>query len=297
MCVGGGGGRAWRQSTLHATLPSCTTPPLQVAAAAAARRGVSAVVSGALSLLTYRGYFADPVRAAVSTGVLPGIFAAVEARVGRAAAAASSVDALLGGALSAGAAVFAARVAADEEARRPYLIKVYVKLPPALAAGLAPGEAVVGGGAVPTIAEAEVEDDEEEDEDEGDGGGGGAVSPRKARRLAAAGGSAVVVVGPVAVTRRDTVAAVEQRVFEWIETAAAAAGETQQGGGAGSSSSMARVLELSLGRPLHLYLRGARLPESSRLLDWPLDQLADLELRPDPDAAATLATGLVSARV
>lgn len=239
-------------------------------------------MSGALSLLTYRGYFADPVRRAVKEGVLPGLFSAVQARADRTDAAAAAVDAVLGGALAAGAATFAARLAADEEARRPYLIKVYVKLPPALAQGLAPSEAVVGGGAVPTIAEAEVEDDEDDDADDGDAGDDGAegVSPRKARRLAAAAaGSVVVVIGPVSVTRRDAVAAVEQRIFEWIEVAAAAEPPGSSGGGR-----MARVLDLSHGRPLHLFLRGARLPPDRRLLDWPLEQLADLELRPDGSA-------------
>lgn len=269
--------------------------PAQVAAAAAARRCVASVVSGALSLLQYRGHFADPVRAEVLSGVMPGLLAAVGARATRAADAAGAVDSVLGAALAAGAAAVAARLAEEEEARRPYLIKVFVKLPAALSQGLAPGEAVVGGGAVPTITEAEVEDDEEEEEEEGEAGE--AASPRKARRLAAAAsGAVVVVVGPVAVTRRDPVQAVEERIYEWIQAAAARA-EAEGGGGPGGAQGqgMLRVLALALGRPLHLYLRGARLPPQRLLLDWPLQQLADLELRPHTEAAASAAAAAPAA--
>ena len=252
---------------------------MQVAALTAARQSVAGAISAAFSLLNYRGHFADPTRTAVSQGVLPGLLAAVSARVARADAAASAVDSALAGALTAGAAAYGARLAAEADMAREYPITAFVRLPAALSKGLVPGEAVVGGGAVPTITEAEVESDEDDDDEEDEDG----VSPRKARRLAAAG-AVVLPVGPVIATKRDSVEAVEERLFEWISSAAAATGSPTADG-------MTRVLELGLGRPLRLHMRGTRLPGSASLLaGWALEQLRDLELRPDPEAATGVDT-------
>jgi hypothetical protein len=84
------------------------------------------------------------------------------------------------------------------------------------------------------------------------------------------------------VFKRDSVAAVEARVFEWIQAhAAAPAGPAE--------APVARVLELSGGLPLHLFLGGARLPVDALLLSWPLAELSGLELRPDPSVVAAQA--------
>ena len=80
-------------------------------------------------------------------------------------------------------------------------------------------------------------------------------------------GYRTVVVGPIRISKEETVVEVETRIGEWLENHK-------------TSNAVARVLTLSGGLSLGLYLAGVRLGRHVPLLSTPLDKLGGLELRP-----------------
>lgn len=230
------------------------------------------------------GYFLDPAIAAVRAEVWPDLLKDLGEIITSKAAAESTAEAILSAALQEGTSRMVGRIEAEErvvaEANRRYYIRVLVRVPRRR-------ESVDEHEAAVHRAKTKCPHSVGEE------------TPELCPSCAVALGDfdpagKVVAVGPVPVQKADIVAKVEANVYKWLlsqrealKTGGDAAPAPAAGGPAPPSlADVERVLVLARGKPLRLFLAGDRMPQSSRLLDKSLDELADLELRPAETAAA-----------
>lgn len=250
----------------------------KVSAVSIARKAIPNGVGSVLKDLLTRGYLRDPLRHAVQTDLLGGVYAALESNTTAADAASKAIDEALNDALSKAAQTFtAAKEAEEAEKKRKYFIRVLVSLPAALANKLKVN---------PSLAVSKSEGD---------------------------GGAVQLHIGPVPVQRHHTVAEVEKAIAEWIKefrpktpghepdgcaicvalgrsSSSARRHSGHQGGGGGEAAAEAddpnkgfdvsKLPAITGGKRLHLWLDGKRLPGAETLLSFPMDKLGGLVLQP-----------------
>jgi Radial spoke protein 3 len=251
----------------------------KVSALSIARKAIPSGVNSVLKDLLTRGYLRDPLRHAVQTDLLGGVYSALESNTISADAASKAIDEALGDALARAADTFtAAKEAEEAEKKKKYYIRVLVSLPAALAGKLKINAGGYGGA---TLAQVGSKD----------------------------GDSVQLSIGPVPVQRHNTVAEVEKAIAEWIKDykPPAAVGHEPDGCSIcvalGRSSSrhsghegapppkpkeedpnkgydVSKLPEVTGGKRLHLWLEGKRLPGAQTLLSNPMEKLGNLVLQP-----------------